>query len=318
MTPLTTVYFDTSFYVGLQRADADLARSVVGRLRDLGVRRVESAELFWELDVSPNLDGKRRLVDRLAGWGIPPLCLDGVDFSWLALAERPPEMSLSAGIKRRERLGHAWAASALRPVVPADVPLWEQAMGRTLGEDVVLDSAESMRLLVDRVFRLLEGNDIPAELAPLLGEMRDLFDRRASGELDERAFAETAARLPERVAAVAEALRPGYGREGNIRSQVLTANDRATNVALGLASERSERRYAATIEDLGHLNVFLRNLDRIDWLMMDGPATSVLDQRAAAAVGAVRHRIFCAADLAGVVEAIRVRQDRPGAAPEPA
>ena len=66
-----TIYFDTSFYVHLQRAALTFARVTIDHLQKMRVRRVESVELFFELDVSPNTEGKRLLVDRLARWSIP-------------------------------------------------------------------------------------------------------------------------------------------------------------------------------------------------------------------------------------------------------
>lgn len=305
--PYKTIYFDTSFYVHLQRAAPTLAHVTLDQLQKMRVRRVESVELFLELDVSPNAEGKRLLVDRLAQWSIPPLRINEADLVWLALDERPAGIDMVREIQRREGRADAFSASAFQPISIGEVPVLEDSIERELGIRVAVNDRASVLQMMVNVFDRMSGIDLPYPLAVLLEDMRELCRRYAAGEVGEAEFAAIAAAMPERVQKISEDLSPGTTVENTIRSGVLTGNSRSRDIALGRASDKSEKRHASTISDLGHLSLFLRNIDSIDLLMMDGPQLAALDQRAAPQLQHVRDRIFTAPDLPGVVEAIRTR-----------
>jgi hypothetical protein len=164
--------------------------------------------------------------------------------------------------------------------------------------------------MMEQTFAQLGKLGLPAPLAALLEEMQTLSRRFAAGEIDKIVFATFAAALPERIQKAAEEVSPGATRENAIYSGVLTGNNRARNITLGRASDKSEKRHNSTVADLEHLAVFLRNADLIDLLMMDGPQLDALDQHAEAEVQHVRDRIFKSGDLPGVIEIIRARTGR--------
>lgn len=306
MTYRTTVYLDTSFYVFLQRADADLASATIAQLQSLGVRRVESPELYMELEVSPNMEGKRALVKRLGLWMIPPLQIRGIDFAWLAAEQRPSEVDELRSAKRQMARAHAFAASATQPLPKEDMPLMERAIQRETGVEFTYNDPDTIKQMIKPMLDQLNNvKEVVPEMAPIIEEIRVLYERFEGGEIDQAEFAAVAARLPMRMKEIAEEVIPGNRRDSAILTGILTGNDRARDIVLGRASEKAESRHLSTIADLEHLSVFLQNSETIDLLMMDGPQLATLDQRSKSEVKNIRDRIFTAADLAGVVDSIR-------------
>ena len=88
MTRLFTVYFDTSFYVMLCKADETLARNVVRDLNALRVRHVISDVLIRELLTSRDrVDLDEALVRRVSQFSLPPYrTRDGIAWEVLLLS----------------------------------------------------------------------------------------------------------------------------------------------------------------------------------------------------------------------------------------
>lgn len=277
-----TVYFDTSFYVQLERTrhqdKIDFALEIISALRERGVRRVESVELMLELSAGSDLDGKKYLVDLLYHWDPEPLRIDNANIAHVCFGKmfRPLTKVMEMKSDVAALSGHARAL----PRAPITIHSPEE----------VLQLTREMASLVAILESVIRSEAFPQDpdIQPLVEN--SLVEVKMLMGADPKTISEWLAKFIQRV----EAKRPGSLLQETIQKNILAGNPRPSQIAEGVASENVKKRHHSTILDLAHLSVFQRNLESIDWLMMDKPAIAALDALAASYVKPFRDRIFSA------------------------
>ncbi len=280
-----TVYFDTSFYVRLQRTlsqgKIDEALKVINALRDRKIRRVESMELALELSAGTDLAGKEYLLEILGRWDMEPLRIEGANFAWICLWNRFDVL---------EAVMHERAAAfALSAHLRAPLP-------KTTGPMSPADRQKAESLMLEMVAHVASHPYMPEFAQSIFLELKELLEAGLDEKTQHRAVD-----LQRRLRDSAEEEMPGFNFIEDVRREVLASNLRPTKIVEKSASAQVERNHRATILDLDHLSVFQRNLDSIDWLMMDGPQLTALDQRTKLQVNNFRHRIFAVPSLGDVI-----------------
>jgi len=295
-----TVYFDTSFYVWLQRAGEREAERAISRLRDLGIRRVESGELFLELSVSPNLEGRQRLVQRLSAWSIPPLRLGPLTFELLAVEGADSSERLTRLHEMRANVAdaQAWSVSAVQPLGPADKDLFTGILKEQFGFEVDLEDLRSgLAFMRQGLSNASSTPGLPPSVCVIFGEVMEKIQEFEDGNLTESRLRVMLQTFAERTFAALDAIAPGVVRESRQRSTVLAADTRGRDIAFERASPKATQSFRSSLSDLEHLFNFDRNTHRIDLLMMDRRQLATVEQRLPDKVASFRDRIFCARDI---------------------
>ena len=281
-----TVYFDTSFYVRLQRTlnqdKVDEALKIICALRDRKIRRVESMELVLELSAGTDLAGKKYLIELLYRWDTEPLRIEGVNLAWICVDNL---FDVLEAVMHERAAVFALSAHARAP------------LPRPTGRMSPVDRQEAQTLGLEMVSLVASCPDMPEFARRLLLELKELLETG----LDEKALQLAVKDFQRRLCDATEEEMPGFSFIEEVRKEVLASNLRPTQIVEKRASAEVERNHRATILDLDHLSVFQRNLDSIDWLMMDGPQLAALDQRTKTQVNPFRHRIFAAPTLGDVI-----------------
>lgn len=284
-----TVYFDTSFYVRLQRTlqddKIDEALRLIDALRDRKIRRVESMELALELSAGTDHAQKGYLIDLLYRWDPEPYQINGVNLAVICVGNRFDDL----GAVMRERAAMFALSAHLRTLLPrptGPISNEDRQRAQTMG-------AEMANLVASHPYMPEFARSIFLELKVLL-----------EAGLDEDATRLAMKDLQRRLQHFAEEEMPGFSFIEEVRKEVLASNLRPTLIVEERASAKVERNHRATILDLDHLSVFQRNLDSIDWLMMDTPQLAALDQWTKSQVSGFRQRIFVASSLRDVIPAL--------------
>lgn len=313
---LCTVYFDSSFYIELERADEPEATATIRSLWRLRIRPVVSHALVNELLLNRRGGdaSERRMLQRI-GELREPLRLPA-QASWKALELAGEDRERFAGLlrdadevqARAMALGHA-----AERIVPADHAALARDLGipdaamqpgpaaEGYGREIIAALPNSPWIQLLR--GLLAGADPEtdpqaAELAGLLSRFEATLRGAAAADLQTM-----------RAAAVSLLDEPLVARErrGTAVEVSLTKNDnRVVEVARG--AMKSLQKLANLRRDASHMHVFLENLAGIDYLHVDGPRMSQIERDAkhAIRVAGVEARCFTASTLQEVVAALEL------------
>lgn len=314
---VTTVYFDTCFFVWLAHAQEALARDIVSRLNAARVRCVCSPALLLELLANTgNQAADLRLVRRLKELSLPPLGLDPLfDFELLA-DHTDARADFAKEIVERRVLAVAADSIAIvaaggagrtgdRPpdrattvaMVEAHRPALEAA-GVLVGNTLDLSPA------------MANAREFEGLLGPALGELLRLPSRVQAGEIDHTQARTESARLLAELNAQLARVRPQVAEERRTKVDAFAGSDHPRQIATGESSKTARRKTPNTLRDAEHVAVFIAHRARIDLLQMDGPQYGKLcgpnPEKSRLLELSLTKRCFCASSLLDAVEIVEL------------
>jgi len=290
-----TVYFDTSFYVKLCRADEALAGQTIHALNALNVRHVISDVIIRELLTSKDRnDLDVILVRRVRQFSLPPyrtrsgvmwqvLLLSGQERIDVAshLRNLHDEMAkaTSFSIMARRKTSAEQTAKLLDAGKPA---LQQYGFPEDLEQNMpqVMSAAKAMLEGLG-----LQGLDWPEnpttdDLLKLSGQVKSVLG-------------------PSLVAQVEEQYR--------IEDSSTRTDDRPYQVAVGAATDKAAKRLSNTLRDTEHIMLFVNHRDEIDLLQVDKVQEEMIRQKPKhrlAELG-LSDRCFSADSLLAVLDKVR-------------
>lgn len=300
MTTLT-VYFDTSFFVWLRKANSELASETLNNLNSLRVRHVLSDALIKELLASsrdPNDDAI--LVDRVNKFALPPLLLRDA-ITWDVLLSQGETRTLVAGVlKLCDDLATEASSHAI--------------MGRRIADGNV--SAEEVSQLMKSLEPFLDENGLSLDLAD---QEKNYAAARAfaeslienakaaapegtiSGELDWSGDPFKDSQMlfgllsPEDLERAEESNR--------LNDSTTSSENRAFQVATGTATGELKKNLAHTLRDSEHLSTFVLHRDEIDLCQVDRAQLNLINANPKHRINelGLAHRCFKASGLKDVV-----------------
>ncbi len=251
---MPTVYFDTSFYVALARADEQRASEVIDGLNALTIRTVLSRTIFWELISRPNWPEKDALLcDRLQRIAAPPY-LTFPELTWemlrtsgaarKAIADRLSSLdetiveAESSSVMANSTYHHGLRAPAINAIIA------EQSFVRSDGTIDIANLGEYIRPFLAQL-----GVSVPEPLgeADLRALQAVLTDRLKNFDLS------------------------ALERQTRLTASAVATDPRPYEVMLGRATEGKRRKLAHTYRDAAHMNEFASHSEVIDLFQMDGP-----------------------------------------------
>lgn len=257
------VYFDTSFYVNLAKADEELATAVISEINSCQVRCVISDILIRELlsnSSSPERD--RVLVSRLQALNLPPfstrsgllwevLLMSGEDRSFVGdtlknLDDMMTQANSFSIMARRDPRKltpeqEAQLDEAGRPV------LRQAGFPEEFNEHNVEDVIAAARQMLEGFG--ITGVDWNVEHTP-----------EGMNALAQRLFAIIGEQQVARL------------REGDrLQDSVTQSDSRPYEVAAGIAQQKTKKRLGNTLRDVSHMDTFVAHADQIDFLQLDEP-----------------------------------------------
>lgn len=296
MTQPCTVYFDTSFYVELCRADDSHSTSIIDELNSMVVRPVISDVIIRELLTSKNrTDLDATLVKRAHQFIFPPYCTRP-DLNWdvillageerVEVAERLRDLddkmtrATSFSIMARKELNPDQAVK----ISEAGKPILEQfGFPGDPGNDIPQTMAAAKAMLemlgVDGIH--LPTNPQSADFLRISHQLFDFLGRSTVDQLEENQ---------------------------RIQDSVTVTEDRPYSVAIEAASSKVAKGLSNTLRDTEHMMLFVNQSSQIDFLQVDRAQEELIRRQSP------RHRIaelgladrcFSASSLQAVVTAIR-------------
>lgn len=296
MSRQCTVYFDTSFYVKLCRADEVLADQTIHALNALNVRHVISDVIIRELLTSRDRnDLDEILVRRVGRFSIPPYSTrDGLMWQVLLLTgdERidvanhlrnlHDEMARAASfsIMARRKMTAEQTAKLLEAGKPE---LQQHGFPDNFEQDLpqVLSAAKAM----------LEGlgvqgldwpkNPRPVDLLELSQQIKDVLGPSLVAQLED---------------------------QDRIQDSATRTEDRPYQVAVGGATDKAAKRLSNTLRDTEHMVLFVNHCGEIDLLHVDKVQEEIIRRQKpkhrVAELG-LSDRCFSADSLLAVVDKVR-------------
>lgn len=291
-----TVYFDTSFYIWLARADDTSAGETLDALDEMAVRAVLSGTIAREFLSSVGRDEQdAKLHARVTLLRQPPN-LTAPGLSWDAL--------LLTGDRRRE---FADALAKLEePIVRAE------SAGVLANSEYPhgLRKAATDHTIAQLPFVRENGVDLGA-FGDFLAPQLAILGINVPSPLTER-------ELPALHAALIGLLPPGSMEAAATKSRLVSSSvatdGRPYEVILGTASGETRKRLAHTYRDAGgHMAEFVEHAHAIDLLQVDGPQHRQLerDERHELRRLGLRDRCFAASTLDDAVNCVRAASGRP-------
>ncbi len=253
MNESLTIYFDTSFFVNLARADDIVARESISELNKLGVRHVISAVLVRELLSNANARGQdTQLFERIQMFEIAPYSSEeGLNWDFLleGVQIRNPIAQIVTELDEISVLAHSYAALSRRSNT-------EEEQKRLL--------AVTEPLLNDLGFPT-DLSDLDQTIEAALRPLRELGIELPKGlRLDDPTI------LSHQILGMLSDDEIQHIENDNkLKSSSTTSDDRAFKVALGEASDKAKRKLANHLRDTDHMLVFLNHRNSIDFLHID-------------------------------------------------
>lgn len=251
---MITVYFDTSFFVNLARAEGTDAAKAIGRLRALDIRHVVARPHLLELlRYAPNVDADAALVVRAHLMNAAPLVVDGLQLGLLleSADERERVRAELANLDTAMTRADATAATARRNAFTVDEL-------RSMNPELVQACAPDRGITAETALALLHT----------ALESCGLGHIEIEGRAPEVVVADIHRELRERFgdAPVTLAL-----AENALADVVVGGEPRTKLVALGQASPEVASKLANSIRDGRHMATFLCHSKEIDFFQMDRP-----------------------------------------------
>jgi len=255
-----TVYFDTSFFVDLARADNELALYTIRELNKFRVRHVVSDVIVRELLVRSNLAERDAiLVNRIRQFEVDPY-VTNPPWEWGDLLLKGDNRSQLSAIQKQydnasTRAG-VLGALARKQENPERNAAIRNAI-RSISEEIGLSTNPSTAIpqvyeRMKKVFRMV-GEDISK-----LPSLPSTFDPEAMRE-----FADGMKQF------IGEDKLRRAAMEEVIQDSVVGEDPRIVKVASGNASLKEEHRLKSEFRDCKHMLEFELHRDQIDLLQLD-------------------------------------------------
>jgi len=291
-----TVYFDTSFYVRLCRADETDAFAVIDDLNALNVCHVISDVIIGELLTSKaRSDLDEILVVRLNRFRLLPYTTrDGL--CWEVLLLSGHERAFVADVMRNihDQMTRATSYSIL---AKRDLNSEQKAM---LAKQVVPELA-----------RFGFPKDFERDKDEALTAARNMLQAFGIEGIE---WPESA--TPESLFTVYEQLMSFLGdsvvaelhEQSRVQDSITTSEDRPYQVATRTASDKTKKRLSNTLRDSEHMMMFIKHRSEIDALQVDVAQETLIRRvkpRHRVAELGLADRCFAADSLANVVDKVR-------------
>jgi hypothetical protein len=252
-----TVYFDTSFYVKLCRADEALARQTVSALNALNIRHVISEVIIRELLTSKDrADLDEALVKRVRQFSQPPYrTRDGLIWEVLLLSgqERIDAANHLRNLHDEMAKATSFSIMARRETTAERAAKLSEAGKPALQQYGFPENFEkNIPEVLSAAKMMLEGlgvdgldwpeNPTPDDLLKLSQQIRGVLGPDLVAQLEE---------------------------QHRIEDSTTKSEDRPYQVAIGDATDRVAKRLSNTLRDTEHIMLFVNHRDQIDLLQVD-------------------------------------------------
>lgn len=296
MSQYPTVYFDTSFYVQLCRADEALARQTIHALNELSVRHVISDVIIRELLTSKDrIDLDEMLVKRVLQFSLPAYSTrDGLMWQVLLLAGQE---RIDVANQLRDLHDEMARATSFSIMAQRKTNAEQAAKLRDAGRPALQqhgfpeDLHQNIPQLLSAAKTMLEGlgvrgldwpdNPTPNDLLELSKQMKGVLGPSLVAQLEE---------------------------QNRIQDSSTKTEDRPYQVAAGTATHKTAKRLSNTLRDTEHMILFVNNSDEIDLLQVDKAQEEMIGRQTPkhriAELG-LSERCFSADSLLAVVNKVR-------------
>jgi hypothetical protein len=293
---MLTLYFDTSFYVLLCKADDRLAVSTTSLLNSFQVRPVLSDVILRELLSSGDRPARDQLlVNRVRQFNLPPYRTRD-DLMWEALLLSGQErVEFADTLKMLDDMmteATSFSIAARREPPPQYAKSIEEA-----GKSFLSDASFPENL----------QSDLPQTLTAVRSLVEGLGITGINWDVEETP--EGLQNLSEQLLARLE--QPTVDRleeHARIQDAVTGSDDRAYRVAAGDAHPRTHKRLSNTLRDTEHMLTFYSHRDSIDYLQVDAAQARLMKERKPpnrfVELG-IAARCFSAGTLEDVVSVVR-------------
>ena len=291
-----TVYFDTSFYVKLCRADEALAGQTIHALNELSVRHVISDVIIRELLTSKDRnDLDEMLVKRVLQFSLPAYSTrDGLMWQVLLLSGQ-------------ERIDVANHLRNLHDEMAKATSFSIMARRET--------SAEQTAKLLEAGKPALQQYGFPEDfeqnMPQVLSAAKAMLEGLGVQGLDwpENPTPDDLLKLSEQIKGVlGSSLVAQVEEQYRIQDSSTRTEDRPYQVALGAASDKAAKRLSNTLRDTEHMMQFVNHRDEIDLLQVDKVQDEMIRRQKPkhrlAELG-LSDRCFSADSLLAVVDKVR-------------
>lgn len=318
-----TVYFDTSFWVRLREADADVARATIAELNEMRVRYVLSRLHIVEL-LAYRGEGLDVVADRATWFRLKPLVLDD-DLDFEAL--RVPISLREAFLQEMEESSHAYArasAMALTARQTAEEKSRLAAQEQKPDCDAAIDFQKREQELHDVALKSLRSFGFLDEEGHLhLGKMMASFGFEEHSKHGTINILNPIPPTPERKKqleqlseSILSNLSPSqlaWARERHELEDAAFKGDlRPHELVVGRASSEDARQVRNTGRDVDHMEVFIANAEAIDFFQLDARQNVALRTNPAHPLRRreLDSRCFHAGNLAKAVNQLRKMRNK--------
>lgn len=296
MSQQYTVYFDTSFYVKLCRADEAIAGQAIHALNALNVRHVISDVIIRELLTSKDRTSRdETLVKRVGRFCLPPYrTRDGLMWQVLLLSgqERIDAAEHLRNLHDEMAKAISFAIMARRETSAEQTAKLSEAGKPALQQfGFPEDFGRNMPQLLSAAKAMLEGlgvqgldwpeNPTPNDLLELSQQIKGTLGSSLVAQLEE---------------------------QHRIEDSSTRTEDRPYQLALGVASDKAAKRLSNTLRDTEHMMQFVNHQYEIDLLQVDKVQEEMIKQEKPkhrlAALG-LSDRCFSGDSLLAVVAKVR-------------
>jgi len=296
MSQQHTIYFDTSFYVKLCRADEALAGQTIHALSALNIRHVISDVIVRELLTSKDrTDLDEILVRRVRQFSLPPYCTRD-DLMW--------EVLLLSGQERIDVANH------LRNL--------HDEMAKAASFSIMArreTSAEQTAKLLEAGKPALQQYGFPEDfeqnMPQVLSAAKTMLEGLGVQGLDwpENPTPDDLLKLSERIKGVlGPSLVAQLEEQDRIQDSSTKTEDRPYQVAVGAATDKAAKRLSNTLRDTEHIMLLVNHRDEIDLLQVDKVQEEIIRRQKPkhrlAELG-LSDRCFSADSLLAVVDKVR-------------
>jgi hypothetical protein len=273
---MPTVYFDTSFYVDLARADAGQAVAVLEGLNQLEIRGVFSFDIMDELlAFAGDLKHDQKLFRRLAALSEGFLHLDNGSWDFLLLQGEDRER-VAARIRADRSisdLGKSFGLSAEKPMSRRESHRMMSANRESFKKAGFLDERDEFDItgfskIIDATTQIpsLPGPLVTKlrEANVLLTEMLDTTDPAEKAKIQRR----IESGLDEFMQLVKQ-LAPDEFQRMRAEREAFEGDSRPQQVVTQTGHKSIPGRLSNSYRDAGHIGRFVANRDVVDFLQVD-------------------------------------------------
>ncbi|QQS34400.1 MAG: hypothetical protein IPM50_07505 [Acidobacteriota bacterium] len=271
-----TVYFDTSFYVWLAKAEPSIADSVIYRLNRLEVKHVLSSHILHELLSGSGRDSQdQRLVERVGKLSLEPCRIQyghfqGVDLlEWNLLLLAGEQRDLFAkflqSVFDNETVARSLSSLAERRLSENDQERVQKALEPFLyALGITSESSDAERIQKFSEF----GHDLTTRMGEFLPAEK--ARKLKSIDISPESITSNPSLIAENfLTALGEPTVEKLEREKELINSSVTLESRPLNVVVGDASKKEFMKLGNTFRDAVHMGIFLANREKIDLLQVD-------------------------------------------------